>query len=58
MKDDFLLDKSLGVAINPGENSVDWVFSYGDIVNLYLNNEFFTKTDIIEIQKEVTIKKG
>ena len=57
MKDDFLLDKGFGVAINPGENSVDWVFSYGDIVNLHLNNELFTKTDTIEIQNEETIKK-
>jgi hypothetical protein len=57
MKDDFLLDKGFGVAINPGENSVDWVFSYGDIVNLHLNKEFFSKTDNIEIENEVTIKK-
>src|SRR5688572_16066274 len=57
MKDDFLLDKGFGVTINPRENSVDWVFSYGDIVNLHLNKEFFTKTDTVEIENEVTIKK-
>lgn len=57
MKDDFLLDKGFGVAINPRENSVDWVFSYGDIVNLHLNKEFFSKTDTVEIENEVTIKK-
>ena len=57
MKDDFLLDKGFGVAINPKENSVDWVFSYGDIVNLYLNNELSTKSDTIEIENEVTIEK-
>lgn len=58
MKDDFLLDKGFGVAINPRENSVDWVFSYGDIVNLHLNKEFFTKTEAVEIQNEETIKKN
>lgn len=58
MKDDFLLEKGLGVAINPRDNSVDWVFSYGDIVNLHLNKEFVTKTDTIEIQNEETIKKN
>lgn len=57
MKDDFLLDKGFGIAINPKNNSVDWVFSYGDIVNLHLNKELFTKTDTIEIQNEETLKE-
>lgn len=57
LKDDFLLDNGIGVAINPKENSADWVFSYGDIVNLHLNKEFFTKIDAVEIQNEETIKK-
>lgn len=43
MKDDFLLEKGFGVVINPKETSADWVFSYGDIVNLHLNKEFFYK---------------
>lgn len=57
MKDDFLLEKGFGVAINPRENSADWVFSYGDIVNLHLNNEFYSKTDNIELPNEETIHK-
>ena len=57
MKDDFLLERGFGVAINPNGNSVDWVFSYGDIVNLHLNKEFFTKTDNVELENVVTIKK-
>jgi hypothetical protein len=57
MKDDFLLDKGFGVAINPRDNAVDWVFSYGDIVNLHLNKEFFTKTDTVELENVETIKK-
>jgi hypothetical protein len=56
MKDDFLLDKGFGVAINPKNNSVDWVFSYGDIVNLHLNNEFYSKKDNVEIKNEDTIE--
>ena len=56
MKDDFLLEKGFGVAINPTESSADWVFLYGDIVNLHLNNEFATTTDSIEIQNEETIQ--
>lgn len=36
MKDDFLLEKGIGVVINPTENAADWVFSYGDIVHYHL----------------------
>jgi hypothetical protein len=57
MKDDFLLDRGLGVAINPKEGSVDWVFSFGDIVNLHLNKEFFTETGHTEIQNVETLTK-
>lgn len=42
MKDDFLLATGLGVVINPGSDSADWVLSNGDIVNLHLNNSFYT----------------
>jgi hypothetical protein len=56
MKDDFLLEKGFGITINPKDNSVEWVFSYGDIVNLHLNKEFYTVTDNIEIKNEETIK--
>ena len=57
MKDDFLLEKGFGVTINPKENSADWVFSYGDIVNLHLNKEFFTKTDTVKLANVETLKK-
>lgn len=45
MKDDFLLASGFGVVINPTPNSADWVLSYGDILNLHLNNTFYTTTD-------------
>src|SRR4029078_5915006 len=41
MAEDFLMDNGYGVVINPNENSADWVFSYGDIVNLQLNDVFY-----------------
>ncbi|WP_051224154.1 hypothetical protein [Flavobacterium tegetincola] len=45
MKDDFLLNLGYGVVINPSESGVDWVLSYGTIVNFSLNNEFYTPTE-------------
>lgn len=50
MTEDFLLERGFGVAINPAGNAVDWVFTYGDIVNQFLRNEFYTKSDGVEIQ--------
>jgi hypothetical protein len=45
MKDEFLLDHGLGVAINPDRGNPDWVFSYGDIVNYRLTGEFYSPVD-------------
>ncbi len=42
MKDDFLLSSGYGVVINPAQAQPDWVFSYGDIVNLHINHTFYT----------------
>ncbi len=39
---EYLIQNGLGVVINPVEGDVDWVFSYGDILNLYLRGEFLT----------------
>ncbi len=52
MKDDFLLTSGFGVVINPTPNSADWVFSYGDILNLHLNQTFYTK-DETPFSKEI-----
>ena len=40
---DILLKNGVGVAINPSSEGVDWVFSYGDILNWHLRNEFYSK---------------
>ena len=58
MKDDFLLEKGLGIIINPMTDSVEWVFSYGDIVNLHINKEFYTEIDRSEIKNEETLEKN
>ena len=58
LKDDYLLKDGIGIAINPTENSVDFVFSYGDIVNLHINDEFFSETDSVEIKNEEILSKS
>lgn len=51
MKDDFLLNNGWGVVFNPAENkTAEWVFTYGDIVNLHLNNGFFSVTEDAAIE--------
>ncbi|MEJ7586781.1 MAG: hypothetical protein WKI04_04390 [Ferruginibacter sp.] len=43
MAEDFLLDRGWGIVFNPTEGgSADWVFTHGDVVNLHLNNHFFS----------------
>jgi hypothetical protein len=56
MKDDFLLAAGYGVAINPTKTGADWVFSYGDILNLYLNKEFYTDTETSFMKSENGVK--
>jgi hypothetical protein len=41
MKDDFLLERGLGVVVNPAPAGPDWVLSYGDIVNFALTQQFY-----------------
>jgi len=47
MKDDFLLQKGIGVVIELGANSAEWVFSYGDIVNYSLTGEFYSSEKVV-----------
>ena len=57
MKDDFLLEKGFGVVLNPTDLGADWVFSYGDILNLHLNREFYSHTDDPVVENVETVKK-
>jgi len=52
MKDDFLLEAGFGIVINPRGAYADWVFSYGDIVNLQVNGEFYTSLNMPEHSDE------
>ncbi len=58
MAEDFLIDNGYGVVINPKENAADWVFSYGDIVNLQINKIFYSSVENGPIEPEVTISKN
>lgn len=54
-----LLDHGFGLAVGK-ENStqLDWVFSYGDLVNFQLNNEFYTDGSVFSTENtNLTIDK-
>lgn len=42
IKDDFLLQLGYGIVINGNAAQPDWLFTYGDILNLHLNKQFYT----------------
>lgn len=42
----FLLKKGMGLAINTHKEQPDWIFTYGDLVNYCLNNEFYSDESI------------
>jgi hypothetical protein len=44
--DDFLLEKGLGVVINPQSGNPDWVFTYGDILSYKLYEDFYSDAGI------------
>src|SRR5690606_5496513 len=39
---DIILEQGFGVVINAHLEQPDWIFSYGDLVNLKLNGSFYT----------------
>ena len=47
-----ILIQGLGIVINPQNERPDWVFSYGDIANYELNDEFYTDNSIFSQNKE------
>lgn len=42
---EFLITNAVGVVIESSENSVEWVFSHGDILNLHLNGEYYSQIE-------------
>jgi hypothetical protein len=41
MKDDILLERGMGVVINPSGQEADWAFTYGDILHFHLHGVFY-----------------
>ena len=58
MKDDFLLEKGLGVVINPDGSSADWVLSYGDILSYHLSGEFYQERRDFALDKQDVIEEN
>ncbi|MEZ0450030.1 hypothetical protein ACR78Z_21340 [Sphingobacterium thalpophilum] len=52
---DFVLPKGFGIAINTQYENPDWVFTYGDLVNYFLNDEFYTDNSIFSRKNEQTV---
>ncbi len=46
MIDDYLLEKGLGIVVNPDSGNPDWVFTYGDILSYKLFGNFYTDAGI------------
>lgn len=38
-----VLSNGFGLVVNSGNGTPDWVFTYGDLLNYHLNNEFYTE---------------
>ncbi|WP_140936668.1 hypothetical protein [Sphingobacterium lumbrici] len=47
-----LLSQGFGLVINPQHNRLDWMLSYGDLVNYELNDSFYTDDSIFSNNKE------
>lgn len=52
---DFVLPKGFGIAINTQNENPDWIFTYGDLVNYSLNDEFYTDESVFSQKNEKTI---
>ncbi|MCS4227381.1 hypothetical protein [Sphingobacterium sp. BIGb0165] len=51
---DFVLPKGFGIAINTQNENPDWIFTYGDLVNYFLNEEFYTDESIFSQKNDQT----
>lgn len=49
---DTLLEQGFGIAINAHLDRPDWIFSYGDLVNLKLNGSFYTDNSVFSNPEE------
>jgi len=51
---DIIMEQGFGIVINSHLEQPDWIFSYGDLVNLKLNGEFYTDKSIFSDPNEYT----
>ena len=49
---DVLLEQGFGIVINPQHEQLDWIFSYGDLVNLRQSGTFYTDKSVFSNPKE------
>lgn len=49
---DIIMEQGFGVVINPHLQQPDWIFSYGDLVNLKLDGSFYTDKSIFSDPNE------
>lgn len=43
---DFLMEHGFGLVINPDKGNPDWVFSYGDVLNYFLKDAFYSEAPV------------
>lgn len=55
----YLLQQGFGIVVNPQEdNKADWVFTYGDLLNFFLKDQFYSDSDNWIVKEEDTIRQG
>ncbi|MFZ4260733.1 hypothetical protein ACFRAE_01730 [Sphingobacterium sp. HJSM2_6] len=47
-----ILQNGFGIAINAHKDQPDWMFTYGDILNLALNEEFYTEEHLFSLNSK------
>lgn len=51
---DIIMDQGFGIVINAHQGQPEWVFSYGDLVNLKLSGSFYTDVSLFSNVEERT----
>ena len=51
---DLIMEQGFGIVINGHLKQPDWIFSYGDLVNLKLNGSFYTDKSVFSDTSEAT----
>jgi hypothetical protein len=54
---DYLLENGFGIVVNPDKGNPDWVFSYGDVLNYFLNEEFYSSKSEVQLPEHEVLEK-